>query len=231
MPKILVVDDEEAVAEAIEHALRRDHQVWVTYSGIEALKIARRINPDLVVLDIVMPGMNGLETCRELRRHPVLRTVPILFLTGLVRVEDKIDGFEAGADDYLTKPFDIRELALRVSAILRRGKIEPRELSPSQIKTGALTLDCQAYLLDTGHKTVLLTPIEFDLLYHLMTHPDDIFSSERLLREVWDYPSDTGSPDLVRMHIKNLRHKIELDSQNPQFILTVSRHGYTIAKE
>lgn len=231
MPKILVVDDEEAVAEAIEHALRRDHQVWVTYSGIEALKIARRINPDLVVLDIVMPGMNGLETCRELRRHPLLRTVPILFLTGLVRVEDKIDGFEAGADDYLTKPFDIRELALRVSAILRRGKIEPRELSPSQIKTGALTLDCQAYQLDTGHKTVLLTPIEFDLLYHLMTHPDDIFSSERLLREVWDYPSDTGSPDLVRMHIKNLRHKIELDSQNPQFILTVSRHGYTIAKE
>lgn len=231
MSKILVVDDEEAVAEAIEHALRRDHQVWVTYSGIEALKIARRISPDLVILDIVMPGMNGLETCRELRRHPVLRSVPILFLTGLGRVEDKIEGFEAGADDYLTKPFDIRELALRVSAILRRGKIEPRELSPSQIKTGPLTLDCQAYQLDTGHKTVLLTPIEFDLLYHLMTHPDDIFSSERLLREVWDYPSDTGSPDLVRMHIKNLRHKIELDSQNPQFILTVSRHGYTIAKE
>jgi DNA-binding response OmpR family regulator len=114
---------------------------------------------------------------------------------------------------------------------LRRAKVEPPVVKPSQIKIGALTLDCQAHEVDIGDKKVLLTPIEFCLLYHLMTHPDDIFSSERLLHEVWDYPSDTGSPDLVRVHIRNLRHKIEPDSRNPRFILTISRHGYTIGKE
>jgi two-component system response regulator RpaA len=231
MAKIVVVDDEETVAQTIEHALRRNHQVWVTHNGVDALKMANQVNPDLIVLDIVMPGMSGLEVCRELRHDPLLKSIPILFLTGLGRVEDKIEGFEAGADDYLTKPFDIRELTLRVNAILRRAKVEPPVVKPSQIKIGALTLDCQAYEVDTGEKKVLLTPIEFGLLYHLMTHPDDVFSSERLLHEVWDYPSDIGSPDLVRMHIRNLRHKIEPDSRNPRFILTVSRHGYTIAKE
>jgi DNA-binding response OmpR family regulator len=94
-----------------------------------------------------------------------------------------------------------------------------------------LTLDCQTYQVDSGQQKVLLTPVEFDLLYHLMSHPDEIFSSERLLREVWDYPSDVGSPDLVRMHIKNIRRKIETDSSSPSFILTIPRHGYTIAKE
>jgi DNA-binding response OmpR family regulator len=231
MAKVLVADDEETVAQTIEYALRRDHQVWVTHNGIEALKTAKQVNPDLIVLDIVMPGMSGLEVCRELRHDPLLRSIPILFLTGLIRVEDKIEGFEAGADDYLTKPFDIRELTWRVKAILRRAKVEPPVVKPSQIKIGALTLDCQAHEVDIGDKKVLLTPIEFCLLYHLMTHPDDIFSSERLLHEVWDYPSDTGSPDLVRVHIRNLRHKIEPDSRNPRFILTISRHGYTIGKE
>jgi DNA-binding response OmpR family regulator len=231
MPSILVVDDEEPVAQTIEHALRRDYQVWAVYSAIEALKMARRINPDLIILDILMPGMDGLEACRELRRDPILKSVPILFLTALGRVEDKIEGFEAGADDYLSKPFDIRELMLRVKAILRRGTAERREVRLSRIEVGGLTLDCQTYQVDTGGPKVLLTPVEFDLLYHLMSHPNDIFSSERLLHEVWDYPSDVGSPDLVRMHIKNLRRKIEPDSNHPRFILTIPRHGYTIAKE
>lgn len=231
MSKVLVVDDEETVAQIMERALRREHQVWVCHSGVEALKTARRIDPDLIILDIVMPGMSGLEACRELRHDPMLKSVPILFMTALSRVEDKIEGFEAGADDYLTKPFDIRELMLRVKAILRRASAGPAESRPSQIKIGSLTLDCQMHQVDTGERKVLLTPVEFDLLYHMMTHPDDVFSSERLLHEVWDYPSDLGSPDLVRMHIKNLRRKIEPDSQNPQFILTISRHGYTIAKE
>lgn len=231
MAKILVVDDEEVVAQIIERALRREHQVWVSYSAVEAIKMARRIKPELIVLDIVMPGLSGLDACRELRNDPVLKSVPILFLTALNRVEDKIEGFEAGADDYLTKPFDVRELMLRVKAILRRAGTEPDESRLTQIKVGGLTLDCQMHRVDTGKETVLLTPVEFDLLYHLMTHPGETFSSERLLHEVWDYPSDMGSPDLVRMHIKNLRRKIEPDSGKPQFILTISRHGYTIAKD
>jgi DNA-binding response OmpR family regulator len=231
MAKIVVVDDEQVVAQIIERALRREHQVWVFNRAIEAIKMARQIKPDLIVLDIIMPGLSGLDACRELRSDPILKSVPILFLTALSQIEHRIEGLEAGADDYLTKPFDVRELILRVRAILRRVQTQDRGPDAVEVQVGGLSLDCHKHQVDTGHQKVLLTPVEFDLLYHLMTHPDDTFSSERLLREVWDYPSDMGSTDLVRMHIRNLRRKIEPDSRKPRFILTISRHGYTIAKD
>lgn len=232
MANILVVDDEERVALSIERSLQKEYQVRVAHNGPDALKIARRVNPDLIILDIIMPGMDGLEVCYELRNDPLLQAVPILFLTARGRVEDKIDGFEAGADDYLTKPFDVRELLLRVKAILSRtSTLDKKKAAPDQLIVGNLTLNCQNYQLSTGEKKVLLTPVEFDVMYHLMSHPGQVFSGERLLRELWDYPSDTGSPDLVRMHIRNLRLKIEPDSRQPQYILTVPRHGYTIATE
>lgn len=231
MTNILVVDDEERVALSIERSLQREYQVRVAYNGTDALKIARRVNPNLIILDIMMPGMDGLQVCRELRNDPLLQTVPILFLTARGRVEDKIEGFEAGADDYLTKPFDVRELLLRVKAILLRTGDHTKEATSDQISVGKLKLNCQNYQLSTDEKKVLLTPVEFDLMYHLMSHPGQVFSGERLLRELWDYPSDTGSPDLVRMHIRNLRLKIEPDSSHPRFILTVPRHGYTIAED
>lgn len=232
MSSILIVDDEERVALSIARSLQKEYQVRVAYNGPDAFKIARRVNPDLVILDIMMPGMDGLEICRELRNDPLLQTVPILFLTARGRVEDKIDGFEAGADDYLTKPFDVRELLLRVKAILSRTSTQPKKnLVSDRLTVGNLTLNCQNYQLSTDEKSVLLTPVEFDLMYHLMSHPEQVFSGERLLRELWDYPSDTGSPDLVRMHIRNLRLKIEPNSSQPQYILTVPRHGYTIASE
>jgi DNA-binding response OmpR family regulator len=232
MINILVVDDEERVALTIERSLQREYQVRVANNGIDALKIARRINPNLIILDIIMPGMDGLQVCRELRSDPILQSVPILFLTARGRVEDKLEGFEAGADDYLTKPFDVRELLLRVKAVLKRTNTEQeKQVITDEITIGKLTLNCQNYQLTTDEKTVLLTPVEFDLMYHLMSHPGQVFSGERLLRELWDYPSDTGSPDLVRMHIRNLRLKIESDSSHPRFIMTVPRHGYTITQE
>lgn len=230
MQNILVVDDEEAVALSIELSLRREYQVRVANSATEALKIIRRSQPDLIILDIIMPGMDGIQFCNELRRDAMFRTIPILFLTAKGRIEDRISGLEAGADDYLTKPFDIRELLLRVKAILRRKNEKPEVIqSNEQLMVGRLVLNCQNYQLSTDSQTVLLTPVEFDLMYHLMSHPNQVFSGERLLRELWDYPSDTGSPDLVRMHIRNLRLKVEPDSRNPQYILTIPRHGYTIA--
>ncbi len=235
MANIIVVDDEERVALSIERSLQHSYQVRVAYNGTEALKIARRTKPDLMILDIMMPGMDGLQVCKELRSDPILRTVPILFLTARGRVEDKIEGFEAGADDYMTKPFDVRELLLRVKAILQRTN--RAESSPArtnladQITVGSLSLNCQNYQLTTAEKTILLTPVEFDLMYHLLSHPGQVFSGERLLRELWDYPSDTGSPDLVRMHVRNLRLKIATDSSHPRYLLTVPRHGYTIALE
>jgi DNA-binding response OmpR family regulator len=228
---VLVVDDDPEVAKSIEATLRRHYQVFVVYSGVGAIKEARRHQPDIIVLDVVMPGMDGLETCRQLRTDPTLADIPILFLTALGRPEDRVAGFRAGADDYLTKPFNLEELQLRLKAILRRVSrtAPPTPPTTAQIEISNLILDRHSYCVTTAEKQSILTPVEFDLLYHLMTHPNEVFTSDRLLKEVWDYPSESGSPDLVRMHIKNLRQKIEVDPQKPEYILTIPRRGYTIA--
>jgi two-component system alkaline phosphatase synthesis response regulator PhoP/two-component system response regulator RpaA len=228
--RILVVDDDHEVAKSIEASLKRHYQVYVVHTGVGAIKEARRHQPDIVVLDVLMPGMDGLETCRELRTDPALADIPILFLTALGRPEDRVAGLRAGADDYLTKPFNLEELQLRIKAILRRvaHSRKPKQ-DNSWIRVSNLALDRHSYCVTTDKKRSVLTPVEFELLYHLMTHPDEVFTSDRLLKEVWDYPSETGSPDLVRMHIKNIREKIEVDPRKPQFILTIPRRGYTIA--
>ncbi len=153
-------------------------------------------------------------------------------MTALGRPEDRVAGLQAGADDYLTKPFNLEELQLRIKAILRRTGDNPSSRkSAGHIKINNMVLDRYSYRVTTSEKQATLTPIEFDLLYHLMTHPNEVFTSDRLLQEVWDYPLESGSPDLVRMHIKNLRKKVEVDPSRPEFILTIPRRGYTIASE
>ncbi|MBN2548140.1 MAG: response regulator transcription factor [Anaerolineales bacterium] len=261
---ILVIEDDDIVARTIERSLRgSEFRVTLANSGVEGLKAARRRPPDLVVLDIIMPGMDGYTVCREMRADPILAELPILFLTAKVKDEDKIIGFTAGADDYLTKPFNIDELILRLRAILRRSRLQgreddlavfppppapakehlfrprgpdPAENSSSEprhrIAVAGYILDTRSYELYTPSRgKVRLTPVQYDLLHHLMRHPGEIFSPGRLLDEVWDYPSDTGSPDLVRVHIKNLRERIEDDPRAPQFIRTVPGYGYTIGQE
>lgn len=255
---ILVIEDDDIVARTIERSLRGDEfRVTLAGSGVEGLKLARRRPPDLVVLDIIMPGMDGYTVCREIRADPILADTPILFLTAKIKDEDKIAGFNAGADDYLSKPFNIDELVLRVQAILRRAyrgqgapavpgnsgdaeKYAPAATSyPSATKSEMknritvddYTLDTRSFELSTPHRgKVRLTPVQFELLHHLMLHAGEIFSPHRLLDEVWDYPADTGSPDLVRVHIKNLRERIERDPRNPDFIRTVPGYGYTVGK-
>ena len=157
----------------------------------------------------------------------------MLFLTAKGKDEDKIEGFRAGGDDYLTKPFNVDELVLRVKAILRRNQpVRPDEADRSRtLAVGGLSLNCRTFEVATSEKKVLLTPIQFDLLYHLMGHAGEVFSAERLLREVWDYPYDTGSPDLVRVHVRNIRERIEVDSSDPQYLRTVPGHGYTISPD
>ena len=226
--RVLVVDDDHEVAKSITATLKRNYQVTVAHSGIQALKKARRHTPNLIVLDVIMPGMDGLETCRELRNDPALADIPILFLTALARPEDRIAGFRAGADDYLTKPFNLEELQLRIKAILRRTA-QPATPPGDQINVNNVTLDRLSYRISTGKKQATLTPIEFELIYHLMTHANEVFTSDRLLQEVWDYPLESGSQDLVRMHIKNIRQKIETDPRKPEVLVTIPRRGYTIA--
>lgn len=228
MARLLVVDDERDVADMIAKALRQEgHQVTVTYTGGHALEAAQRERPDLVLLDIIMPQIDGFEICRRLRTDPSLSDVPIIFLTARGRIEDLLQGFEAGADDYVTKPFDLRELLTRIRAVLRRSQPAGAE-TPEKLTVGPLTLDCRSFEIAVNGDRKPLTPMEFDLLFHLMSHAGEVFSSQRLLQEVWGYPPGVGSPDLVRVHIRNLRLKIEPSPSNPVYIQTIGRHGYTL---
>lgn len=226
---VLVVDDDIAVAETIERTLTLSgHEVEVAHRGADALLAARQRRPDLVVLDIMMPGMSGIDVCRHLRANPELQYIPILFLTAKGEIADKIEGFEAGADDYLTKPFDLRELDLRVKALLRRSLMSLDEVRSDRIELGDLVLNCATYELTTRDREVLLTPVEFELMQFLMAHPNKVFSADQLLQEVWDYPPGTGMPDLVRVHVKNLRDKIEPNPRDPAYIKNVLRRGYMV---
>jgi DNA-binding response OmpR family regulator len=230
--KILVVDDDDIVAKTIERTLRAGgYQVFVVHSGVDALRVARRNVPDLMVLDVLMPGMDGFEVCRQVRSDPLLKNLPVLFLTAKGKDEDRITGLRAGADDYLSKPFNVDELYLRVRAILRRTRQLDADEPEPILHVGDFSLDTRSFEISGPNGSAVLTPVQFDLLYHLMSHPGQIFSPERLLQEVWDYPHDTGSPDLVRVHIKNLRTKAEADPSRPAFIRTVKGHGYTVAAE
>jgi DNA-binding response OmpR family regulator len=227
--KIMVVDDDEIVARTIERTLRiGGFKVIVVHSGVEALRIVRRDPPDLMVLDVLMPGLDGYEICRQIRNDPLIKDLPILFLTAKGKEEDRILGLQAGADDYLGKPFNLDELYLRVRAILRRTRRSVEVQVPPMLSVGDYTLDTRSFAVSGPQGNAVLTPVQFDLLYHLMSHSGQVFSPERLLQEVWDYPHDTGSPDLVRVHIKNLRSKIEMDPSKPKFIRTIKGHGYTI---
>ena len=234
MALILVIDDDDLVSRTLQRALKiYDYQVMTASSGIEGLQLARRHRPDLFILDIMMPGVDGYQVCRQIRGDPLLQDAPVLFLTAKAKDEDKIEGFRAGGDDYLVKPFNMQELELRVKAILRRAgpeKHEP-EATVNEVVVGDVTLDCRTFKVTTPYQTVLLTNVQFDLLYHLMSHADQVFNSQQLLQDVWDYPRDTGSPELVRAHVKNLREKIEPSPSDPIYIKTIQGHGYSFSSE
>ncbi len=229
MASILVVDDDVDVAETIQRSLlNKGHSVEAVYNGVEALEAVRQQRPDLIVLDVIMPHMNGMEVCLRLRRDPQTAGIPIIFLTAMDRLADKLEGFEAGADDYITKPFEIQELELRVRAVLRRS-MAAAQAESNVLTVGKLSLDRRTYGARVGSRVSLLTPIEFELLHYLMSHAGEVCSAEQLLQEVWEYPAGTGDPSLVRMHIKNIREKIEKDVGHPRILCTRSRYGYIIA--
>ncbi len=234
MALILVIDDDDLVSRTLQRALKiYEYQVMTANSGIEGLQLARRHRPDLFILDIMMPGVDGYQVCRQIRGDPLLQDLPVLFLTAKAKDEDKIEGFRAGGDDYLIKPFNMQELELRVKAILRRSQPEKVDdtAAVNEVVVGNVVLDCRTFKVTTPHQTVLLTNVQFDLLYHLMSHADQVFNSQQLLQDVWDYPRDTGSPELVRAHIKNLREKIEPNPAEPIYIKTIQGHGYSFSSE
>lgn len=233
MPKarILLVDDEPDLVWAVQYSLKDEgYEVLTAFDGVEALAIARRHHPDLIILDIMMPRLGGLQVCREIRRDLALGAVPILLLTALGDTDDVVTGLDEGADDYLAKPLALEELKARVRALLRRSRSVPDERLGVDgrrfLSVGDIALDLSTRQVHVGEKTPQLTPTEFDLFYHLMSNPGEVFSSQELLEQVWGYSSDQASAGLVRWHIQNLRAKIEPDPNRPIYILTVRGHGY-----
>jgi two-component system response regulator RpaA len=238
MPKdrILLVDDEQDLVWAVRHSLcDEDYEVFTASDGLEALAIAQSHRPNIIILDILMPCLDGLQVCRRLRQDPTLASVPIIFLTVRNTVEDRIKGLDAGSDDYLVKPFDLGELKARIRALLRRDHPALPDLPDlvgqcSSLKIGLFTLSPRTCQVNIGKKIVQLTQTEFDLLHYLALHPGEVFSSHQLLQQVWGYPPAIADPSLVRWHIKNLRAKVEPDPSHPIYVCNQPRHGYVFER-
>jgi DNA-binding response OmpR family regulator len=230
--RILVADDEQDLAWAVRHSLKDEgYEVLVAYDGLEALALARRHRPDLIVLDIVMPRLDGLGVCHRLRQDTELAALPIIFLTERAAVEDRVTGLNQGGDDYIAKPFDLRELKARIRALLRRSRPTPPGHGGgdgSRLLAGPLTLDLRTRQVYRGGTVIQLTPAECDVLAFLMRHPDHIFSSQQLLEQTWGYPPESAEPGLVRWHMKNLRSKIEPDPAHPLYFRTIPHQGYIL---
>jgi DNA-binding response OmpR family regulator len=203
--RVLVADDDVVVRDIVRRYLERDgHEVRVAGDGNEALRVLGTERIDVAVLDVMMPGPNGLSLCRTLRQGGDY-TVPVILLTALSEEDDRIAGLEAGADDYLTKPFSPRELALRVRSVLRRAPAPPSTV-PLEITIGDLTVSTAARAVTVGGQPVGLTNREFDLLLFFITHTDTVFSREELLKKVWNW--DFGDLSTVTVHVKRLRSKL-----------------------
>ena len=224
--KILVVDDEELLVKGIRFNLQNDgYNVISGSNGLEAIQLTRDHAPDLIVLDIMMPQMDGLTACAKIREFS---DVPIILLTAKSEDIDKLIGFDQGADDYLTKPFNILELKARIRALLRRVSTHSAAES-DRLSIGAITLDLDARNAYTSGKLADLTAKEFDVIEFLMRNPNHVYSRESLLDTIWayEYRSDIRTVDV---HIRRLREKLEADPANPQYILTKWGVGYYFKK-
>ena len=215
----------------MRYALLDDgHEVVTARDGVEALTLARQQRPDVVVMDIVMPKLDGIELCHELRRDARLASVPILFVSGRQEVGDRVRGLDEGGDDYLCKPFDLAELKARVRALLRRtgGPSGEAMGDPRVLVAGDLLLNLNERSLHVDGRPVVITPTELALLSFFMSHQGEVFTGRQLLEQVWGYAPGTSDPGLVRWHMRNLRAKIEPDPANARYVRTVPRYGYML---
>ncbi len=220
---VLIVEDDPDTANLVQLYLRRDgYKVLSAPDGREGLKLAQDAGPDLVVLDLMLPGMDGLEVCRELRRDS---NVPIIMLTARVEEEDRLEGLNLGADDYVTKPFSPRELAARVRAVLRRTARDAAEEGPLRLVVGDITVDLEKRTVQSGEDRVNLTPTEYRLLVLLMREPGRTFSRDQIIDRVFGYDFD-GFDRTVDAHVSNLRSKVEADPDKPRYLQTVYGVGY-----
>lgn len=217
--RILVVDDDVALAEMIGIVLKAEgYQVFDVYDGTDALDQFHAVAPDLVLLDLMLPGLDGIEICRLIRRES---DVPVVMLTARSDTADVVAGLEAGADDYVPKPFKPKELVARVRARLR-GREDTEE---EHLVLGDVTVDVSGHVVRRGNEVIPLTPLEFDLLVALGRSPWKVFSREELLEKVWGY-RHAADTRLVNVHVQRLRSKIERDPESPEVVVTVRGVGY-----
>jgi two-component system response regulator RegX3 len=222
MTRVLVVEDEESFSDALSYMLRREgYEVEVAANGHEALQTFDRSGADLVLLDLMLPGLSGTEVCRELRTRS---HVPIIMVTARDSEVDKVVGLELGADDYVTKPFSSRELVARIRAVLRRGA-EPEELMLNVVEAGPVRMDVERHVVSVDGHQVALPLKEFDLLELLLRNTGRVLTRGQLIDRVWgaDYVGDTKTLDV---HVKRLRAKIEPDPASPKYLVTVRGLGY-----
>ena len=227
MPKILVVDDEKVLVKGIKFNLENEgYQVEAGYDGEEAVELARSGNFDLIILDLMMPKIDGLQACMRIREFS---NVPIIMLTARGEDTDKLIGFEYGADDYITKPFNILEVKARVRALLRRAGMARAKGEDDRLTAGHISLDPKTRSAYKDGESVDLTAKEFDLMELLLRNPGRVYSRENLLNVVWGYEY-LGDYRTVDVHVRRLREKLELDPANPEYILTKWGVGYYLKR-
>ena len=225
--KILVVDDEELLVKGIRFNLQNDgYEVITGSSGLDAIRLVQEASPDLIVLDVMMPEMDGLAACSRIREFS---DIPIILLTAKTDDMDKLMGFDCGADDYLTKPFNILELKARIRALLRRSQSKEKEFSETVLTIGTISLDLGARNAYRSGQPVDLTAKEFDVIEFLMRNPNRVYSREALLDTIWlyEYRSDIRTVDV---HIRRLREKLEDNPAEPNYIMTKWGVGYYFRK-
>ena len=225
---VLVVDDEENLCRLMEVSLQRQgYNVVVAHNGREALALVAKHKVDLVLLDVMMPEMDGFATCTELRK---LSDMPIVMLTALNRPDDIVTGFNLGADDYITKPFTFREVVVRLQAILRRVNWNQGHSMSKGLVIDDVTIDEEQHEVRVRGELVHLTPIEFQLLHFLMNSPDRTVSKDDLFRNVWGYDM-VGGTNLVEVAMRRLREKVEKDPSQPDYLVTVRGAGYKFSSQ
>ncbi len=221
--RILVVDDEPVVTEVVERYLHlQDFEVSLAVDGHQALQTARDWHPDLVVLDLMLPGMDGLEVCRNIRKES---SIPIIMLTAKGDETDRIVGLELGADDYMVKPFSPRELVARIKTVLRRSQTGPAPAMGGVLRFDGCSINPESRSVVTDRGPVQLTGKEFDLLFFLASDPGRVFTRDQLMDQVWDF-TYAGDISTVTVHIRRLRKKLEADPVKPRYIKTVWGVGY-----
>lgn len=229
MPRILVIDDDVNIAEIVALNLQMaGYEVAQSLDGIQGQAMAIQIQPDLIILDLMLPKVDGFTICQRLRRDERTADIPVLMLTALNQIHNKVEGFNAGADDYLTKPFEIEEMLARVRALLRRtDRIPPAAKHAEILSFGPLTLVPERFEAIWFTKTIKLTHLEFDLLHCLLQRHGQTVSPSEILKEVWGYDPDDDI-ETIRVHVRHLRTKLEPEPRRPRYIKTVYGAGYCL---